>query len=493
MNVLYITTDQMRADTLGVAGNRLGATPRLDALAREGCWSPRMYCVQPLCMPSRATMITGMSPRGHRVWSNGVNLDPSLPTVGEMLAAGGHATALIGKAHFCTYWRQEGVDPGQSLETPEAWVDGAVAPNWNGPYYGFDHVELTLRHNYIAQGHIRRDPVAGISEPDPSKIEHAVETPLWSGGWKSALPESQHPTTWIADRTITYMREKRGQPFFLWASIPDPHHPFAPSKPYSELFDPDQMELPPTFGDDLDGKPDHVRDYAAGRFATDMEGSGAGWEDLPGIPEPAWRQTLAFYYGMCRQIDHAVGRMLDALNELDIADETAVIFTSDHGELLGDHGLLYKGPFAYEGLQRVPFVARIPGAPAGITLNGLGSQIDLAPTFLDLAGISPPPQMVGAPRTDWLHGGPGRDQALIEFEGRYSEFRSRTLVTNDWKLTRYEGGPVSELYSLSADPLERENRYHDPDSAGVRAELSDRLAGALMAAESRYPVPTVHA
>ncbi len=289
------------------------------------------------------------------------------------------------------------------------------------------------------------------------------------------------------------MRRNRDKPFFLWASIPDPHHPFAPSKPYSELYDPDRMELPPTFGDDLAGKPDHIRDYAAGRPATGLEGAGAGWEDLPSIPEAAWRQTLAFYYGMCRQIDGAVGRMLDALDELGIADETAVIFTSDHGEMLGDHGLLYKGPFAYEGLQRVPFVARLPGAPSGITLEGLGSQIDLAPTFLDLAGIPAPPQMVGAPCTDWLRGGPGRKQALIEFEGRYSGLRSRTLVTPDWKLTRYGGGADSELYSLTEDPLERENRFNDPDSAGVRAELSDRLAGEMMAAESRYPVPTVHA
>jgi arylsulfatase A-like enzyme len=483
----------MRADTLGIAGNRMGATPRLDALAREGSWSPRMYCVQPLCMPSRATMITGMSPRGHRVWANGVNLDPALPTIGDILAGRGHATALIGKAHFCTYWQQEGVDRDQSLETPDAWAGGAVAPDWNGPYYGFEHVELTLLHNYVAQGHIRRDPIAGISDPDPSVIEHAVEPPLWSGGWKSALPVAQHPTTWIADRAIAFMREKRGQPFFLWASIPDPHHPFAPSKPYSELFDPDRMELPPTFDDDLEGKPDHVRDYAAGRFATGLEGAGAGWEDLPGIPEAAWRQTLAFYYGMCRQIDDSVGRMLDALEDLGIANETAVIFTSDHGEMLGDHGLLYKGPFAYEGLQRVPFIARLPGAPAGITLEGLGSQIDLAPTFLDLAGIAAPPQMVGAPRTDWLRGGPGRDHALIEFEGRYSGLRSRTLVTSDWKLTRYEGGSCSELYALSEDPLERENLYHDSAYASTRAGLTDRLAGAMLEAESRYPVPTVHA
>ena len=494
MNILYITTDQMRADTLGVAGNRLGATPRLDRLAAEGAWSPRMYCVQPLCMPSRATMITGMTPRGHRVWSNGVNLDPTLPTVGGILGAGGYATALIGKAHFCTYWRPDEAEPAQTLETGEAWAAGEVAAGWNGPYYGFDHVEFTLRHNYVAQGHIRRErDAARPMAEDLSGPEHALETPLWSGGWKSALPLSEHPTDWVAERAVAYMREHREDPFFLWASIPDPHHPFAPSLPYSELFDPDRMELPETFGDDLAGKPDHVRRYAAGQYETDMEGSGAGWEDLPGIPEAAWRQTLAFYYGMCRHIDDAVGTMLDGLEELGLADRTAVIFTSDHGELLGDHGLLYKGPFAYEGLQRVPFVARLPGAPAGVALDGLGSQIDLAPTFLELAGISPPPQMVGAPRSGWLRGGPGRDQALVEFEGRYSGLRSRTLVTRDWKLTRYEGGPASELYALSEDPLERRNLYSDPGFAARRTELGKRLTGAMLEAESRFPVPTVHA
>ncbi len=493
MNVLYITTDQMRADTLGIAGNPVGATPRLDRLAREGAYSPRMYCVQPLCMPSRASMVTGMTPRGHRVWSNGVNLDPSLPTIGKILSEHGYATGLVGKAHFCTYWQQPGVDPEQSLETPQAWVDGIVAPDWNGPYYGFDHVELTLRHNYVAQGHIRRDWDAAGHSADLSGIERALEPPRWTGGWKSSLPVEQHPTTWVAERAVAYMRANRSRPFFLWASIPDPHHPFAPSKPYADLYDPAAMELSPTFGGDLAGKPDHVRAYAAGRPGGGMEGSGAGWDDLPAISEAAWRQTLAFYYGMCRQIDDAVGRMLDALDELGIADQTAVIFTSDHGELLGDHGLLYKGPFAYEGLQRVPFVARLPQAPEEISLQGLGSQIDLAPTFLDLAGIPQPAQMVGRPFTDWLHGGPGRRQALIEFEGRYSQLRSRTLVTRDWKLTRYEGGPTSELYALADDPLERRNLYEDPDFAVKRTELTDRLAGAMLEAESRYPEPVVHA
>ena len=493
MNILYITTDQMRADTLGIVGNALGATPRLDRLAREGAHSGRMYCAQPLCMPSRATMVTGMTPRGHRVWSNGVNLDPSLPTVGQILSEHGYATALVGKAHFCTYWRPPGIAMEQALETPRAWEDGTVAPDWHGPYYGFEHVDLTLRHNYVAQGHIRRDLDAAGHSADHSGIEHAIDPPLWPGGWKSGLPVEQHPTNWVAERAVDYMRAQGSRPFFLWASIPDPHHPFAPSQPYADMYDPAAMELPPTFGDDLAGKPEHVGDYAAGRVGTEMEGSGSGWEDLPAIPETAWRQTLAFYYGMCRQIDDAVGTMLDALDELGIADRTAVIFTSDHGELLGDHGLLYKGPFAYEGLQRVPFVARLPGAPGGIALDGLGSHIDLAPTFLDLAGIEPPPQMVGRPFTDWLRGGPGRSQALIEFEGRYSRLRSRTLVTRDWKLTRYEGGATSELYSLADDPLERRNLYHEPGYSRQRIELTDRLAGAMLEAESRYPEPTVHA
>ncbi len=483
----------MRADTLGVAGNRYGATPRIDALAGQGAWSDRMYCVQPLCAPSRASMITGMTPRGHGVWSNGLTLSEDLPTVGAELAAAGYATALIGKAHFSIYWQHPDLPPERALETPQAWADGLVPEDWNGPYYGFDHVELTLRHNYVRGGHIRRQQEANGKFRDLADVQHAIEPPIWEGAWKSALPVEQHPTTWVAERTIAYLREHRQEPFFLWASIPDPHHPFAPSGHYADLYDPDEIDLPETFGSDLNGKPEHVRDYAAGRLQRDMEGSGAGSADLSTMSTAAWRQVTAFYYGMCRQIDDAVGNILDALDELGLADDTLVIFSADHGELLGDHSLLYKGPFAYEGLQRVPFVARMPGAPGGLSLPGLGSQIDLAPTFCDVAGIAVPPHMQGRPMTGWLNGGAGRSSALCEFQGRYFDFCSRTLVTQDWKLTRYAGGPCSELYDLANDPGERFNLYDSADHASVRTELTERLLEEVLLAEGRWPPPVVHA
>ncbi len=452
-----------------------------------------MYCVQPLCMPSRSSMITGMTPRGHGVWSNGLPLDPGIPTFSRALADSGYATALIGKAHFSVYDRYRGLAPGDSRETAQSWSDGSVTAAWQGPYYGFEHVELTLTHNSVAHGHIRADLEAGGDFADLTGIEHALVDPLWPGGWKSALPVEHHPTTWVAERSAEYLHGIGDRPFFLWASFPDPHHPFAPSGHYADLFDPQQMDLPASFGADLTGKPEHVRQYAGGELPGRMEGSGAGFENLAALPPPVWQQILAYYYGMCRHIDDGVGMILDALDRAGLAESTTVIFTSDHGELLGDQGLLYKGPYAYEGLQRVPFIARLPGAPTGATLPNLGSHIDLAPTFCDLAGIGVPDHMSGRPMTEWLSGGAGRDRVLIEFQGRYSPVNSRTLVTESHKLTRYAGGPISELYDLREDPNELNNLYRRPESARLRHELGERLLTEMLLAESCYPRPVVHA
>ena len=265
MNVVFITTDQMRADSLGCAGNPIVRTPHLDRLAAEGVLAERMYVAQPLCMPSRSTIITGTTPRVHGVWTNGIALDPEVPTFGHMLSDAGYHTALIGKAHFRPYGFDGGEADPAEVEREDTWEQSLVPEDWHGPYYGFEHVDLTLRHHYLRQGHIGRDLRERAPESiDLIGIEHALEDPTWDGAWKNGLPLEHHPSTWITDRTINYLENAGEEPFFVWASFPDPHHSFTAPKPYCDAYDPADMRIPEFTDADLDGKPPHVREVVEG-------------------------------------------------------------------------------------------------------------------------------------------------------------------------------------------------------------------------------------
>ena len=495
MNVVFITTDQMRADSLGCAGNPIARTPNLDRLAAEGVRAEQMYVAQPLCMPSRSTIITGTTPRTHGVWTNGVALDPDIPTFGQLLSDAGHHTALIGKAHLRPYGFDGGAADPMEVEREDTWEQGLVPDDWHGPYYGFDHVDLTLRHHYLKQGHIGRDLRERAPESiDLIDIEHALEEPTWVGAWKNAVPLEHHPSTWITDRTVKYLENAGEEPFFVWASFPDPHHSFTAPKPYCDHFDLADMRIPEYTDADLDGKPPHVRDVIEGRVVK-HEGWGAGAGDLPALTDTDWCQIHAQYYGMVELIDDSVGRILAALEEQGLAENTAVIFTSDHGELFGDHGLLYKGPFPYEGLYRLPFVARIPGVTrVGTMATGPGTLLDLAPTFSDLAGVDALPSFQGRSMLPWLGGGEGREAVLVEFVSRYyPEMTLMTVVTGRWKLTHYPNADRGELYDLQEDPGELVNRWGDSAAADAQRELEGRLLDLTANAIGRLPTPLSHA
>lgn len=499
MNILLIITDQMRADSLGMAGNRSARTPHLDKFAATGAISERMYCAHPLCMPSRSSIITGATPAAHRVWSNGVALDPQIPVIGDQLSESGYSTCLIGKAHFRPYGFEDGesdTDTGAvEVEYEDNWINGSIPDDWNGPYYGFDEAYLTLRHNDVRGGHAGRDIEA--AHPGAWKMtdsDHALEQNEWIGAWKSGLPIDCHASEWITEKSIQYMTRDKEAPFFLTASFPDPHHPFAPSEPFASLINPDEIELPASHGASVDSKPPHVRDYLHGKIDK-HEGWGAGADDLPSISERSWKEILAYYYGTVAHIDDCVGRILEALDDLGLSDKTAVFFTSDHGELLGDHGLLYKGPFPYEGLYRVPFIARVPGVTQpGSRLPDLGSHIDFAPTFADLAGQNALPSYQGASMLPWLAGGDGREIVNIEFISRYfPDLESATVISERWKLIHYSEAPFGELYDLEADPMEMNNLWDEPAVSDIRHRLETRALDDALKTRQRLPWPTSHA
>jgi arylsulfatase A-like enzyme len=489
MNVLLITTDQQRADTLGCAGNPLQATPRLDAFAAQGTRYVAARTQNPLCQPARATILTGTYPSTHGVTCNGIDLpaDAEERSIATLLARSGFATAIIGKAHFATAFPYF---PTGKVESVEG--SARVDPEWQGPYFGFEHAELLLfGHNLrIADLMGRWNWIYG---PPPFGLHYArylfrdgfdrgaerirLMQPEAAGAawdhtqtWRNALPEQEHPTTWVADRSVEWLRGVDG-PFFGWISFPDPHHPMDPPAPWCDRYAPeDALEiLPAIHEDEFVDKPPLQRILARGLRGRPLEWANPGGATL--TREELARMT-AGYYGMVAQLDQAIGRVLDVLDERGIAEETLVIVTTDHGEFLGEHQLIFKGPFGYDSLLRVPLLLRGPGVAAGVVADAPVGTIDLAPTILGATGLDIP---------DWMEGrqlaASPRDYVLTENDfDIVASIPMRTITTARYKLHRYLDAPFGELYDLGDDPGELVNRYDDPSYAATRADLTALLA-----------------
>jgi arylsulfatase A-like enzyme len=484
VNVVLVTTDQHKATTLGTYGDPLGATPALDRLAATGVRFAQCRTQNPFCQPARATILTGQYPSTHGVIRNGIDLpaEAAAESVATILAAAGHATALVGKAHFASYY------PDFPTGRPEAVVDSAcVPPDWHGPYFGFQHVELvTDVHNirlapdvgrwnwgfgpppfglHYARHLFRDGHARGVERLRLMQPEAAGQTWDHTQTWKNQLPEEDHHTTWTADRAITWLA-RAPEPFFLWASFADPHHPFDPPRPWCDRYDPADMlqVLPPARPEELDRKPPFHRAWTEGFRGTPFAWANPGWTLLS---ERERCTLLAAYYGMVSQLDHAVGRIVEALDARGLAERTLIVFTADHGDYLGDHQMMLKGPIHYEALVRVPLVLRGPGMPAGTVVTDPVGTIDLAPTMLGACGLPIPHWVEGRPLLDQP-----REWVLTEDDILRGSMAFRTLTTRGHRLTRSLHDPDGgELYDLRNDPGEFDNRWDDPASAHTRREL----------------------
>ncbi|MET1002006.1 MAG: sulfatase-like hydrolase/transferase [Acidimicrobiia bacterium] len=501
MNVLLITTDQQRADTLGCAGSPLGATPRLDAFAAQGTRFSKARTQHVLCQPARATILTGTYPSTHGVTCNGIDLPAdaearSLPT---LLGEAGHRTALFGKAHFATTF------PFLSTGQVES-VDGSalVPAEWNGPYFGFEHLEMTIfGHNlriadlmgrwnwafgpppfglHYARYLFRDGPEKGYERLRLMQPEAAGATWDYTQTWKNQIAEEDHPTTWIADRAVDWLGQV-DEPFFAWVSFTDPHHPMDPPAPWFDRYDPaDVLEvLPEIHANEFDNKPPPHARVSQGMRGTPME-----WANPGGAlytREELARMTAA-YYGMVAQLDNAIGRVLDVLDERGIAEDTLVLISSDHGEFLGEHQMIFKGPFGYDSLLRVPLLVRGPDVPVGAVVDEPVGTIDIAPTALAAAGLAIPEWMEGRPLLD-----SPREHCLTENDFSIINWLPmRTLTTPDYKLHAYLEHPFGELYDLEDDPGEVVNRFDDPAYAAIRADLEALLKATMNHDARREPI-----
>ena len=485
-NILLITTDQQHFSTLGVTNPQI-KTPALDRLAREGMRFERAYCTNPTCSPSRASMITGLYPAWHGCWAIGVKLPEDVPTIGDSLQADGYETILVGKAHFQPLKSEPG---SESIECQPLMRDLDFWRGFHGPWYGFQHVETARMHGN--ESHAGQHYGIWLEEKGltnwkdyfqqwPPSPDDRYAGPYYtrdSQVWD--LPEEFHHTHWIGERTVANMERcvQEDQPFFLWASFFDPHPPYTLPEPWASMYDPADMQpgqflpgefenMPPQYEKTLQADPD-FSDYAE-----------PGGQGLHGFhshqhTEDEMRRSMACYYGMISLIDSEIGRILNALDRLGIAENTLILFTTDHGHFLGQHGLIAKGAFHYEDLLRIPMIVRYPGqVPGGAVSQALQSQVDFAPTWLAAVGIPIPGLMQGVNQLEVWRGAEekARDHALIENRHNPTSVHLRTYVNERYKITVYRSADYGELFDLQNDPQEHCNRWNDPEYQPVKADL----------------------
>ena len=504
-NILLITSDQQHWNTIGIH-NREIRTPNLDRLAREGTMFTRAYCPNPTCTPSRASIITGTYPSQHGAWTLGTKLMEDRHTVGEDFLAAGYRTALVGKAHFQPL---RSTEEFPSLEAYPLLQDLDFWKHFHGPFYGFGHVELA--RNHTNEAHVGQHYAIWMEEKGclnwrdyflpPTGTMDRTQTYTWH------LPEEFHYNTWIAERTNALLEQfkERNEPFFLWSSFFDPHPEYLVPEPWASMYDPDSLTVPSVVPGEHDHNPPHFRmtqedqpDFSH-LYESGYEIHGYhshlyyGYGDKRKLTDYDRKKLVAVYYGMISMMDKYIGKILDQLDALGLADETIVVFTSDHGHFFGQHGLQAKGGFHYEDLIRVPFIVRYPGhVPAGRTCDAIQSLVDLAPTFLSFCGLPIPRSMTGVNQKDvWLgRKASARDHAICEFRHEATTIHQKTYVDARYKITVYYNQTYGELFDLEEDPGELRNRWHDPAYSALKSELLLKYIWAEMGKEP-LPMPRI--
>nr|WP_306265688.1 sulfatase-like hydrolase/transferase [Pararhizobium sp. IMCC3301] len=512
-NFLLISTDQQRADHLGCYGANLLKTPNIDALALHGTRYENAYVASPVCMPNRASLVTGRMPSLHGVRHNGLNLELGTLTFAEALRRAGWRTSLSGKPHFQCVTQNPARLGNRSGEEPviearcrkNGRYDQEIGQLWHDcperslqlPYYGFESVDLAVGHGDQVDGHYTGWLRAqGVSPSELRGPENALAgSPRQTiQAWRTAVPEELYPTSYIHRATIDHLRsyaQTPGTPFFHWASFCDPHHPFTPPGKYWDLYKPQDVELPASFN----AAPGSEFVRTLMRMRQNGQANLAGTSAIA-VSEDELRAALALTYGMIAMIDDAVGEIMSSLGSLGLADNTIVIFLSDHGDLMGEHGLMFKGPYHYRGMTRIPLIWSDPRSPRGAVVTAPVSTIDLAATILETAAVPPFNGLQGRPFKDRAGADTAtRNSVLIEDEiqsevaGHDVRGRVRTLLSEGWRLTIYDGLNHGELYNLNHDPHELENLWTQPHAAARRAEMTEQLLREMIFHSETSPLP----
>ncbi|MHC4993968.1 MAG: sulfatase family protein [Planctomycetota bacterium] len=439
-NILWYCTDQQRFDTIRALGNEHVNTPAIDQLVANGTSFTHAYCQSPICTPSRASFMTGMYPaRVHNTRNGNDTFPDHPPLISKLIADSGYDCGMIGKFHLTSSGKrtEPRLDDGYSF-----WkFSHAPRDDWDE---GHDYAEWVRANG-----------------GDLDAMRESEER----------VPPEHHQTTWATEMAIEFINRERDadQPWMLNINIYDPHPPFIPPKAYADRYNPDDMPGPYFQESDFEQQ---------ARLADcDFQGEVRSPEDHEA------KKYQALYYAMIEQIDDQFARLLKALDDAGQRDNTVIVFTSDHGEALGDHGLMWKGCRFYEGLVRVPLIFSWPGRfVEGRQVDGLVELLDLTATVLEIAGVEQPEYQQGRSLMPILTGeGPGDefrefvrseyfDALDPHFTGGSGAFATM-YRDRRYKLSVYHGKGVGELYDMENDPWEFNNLWDDPEHLTLKNEL----------------------
>lgn len=509
-NFLFITSDQQHFMTMGY-NNPQVKTPNLDRLAAEGMISDRAYCPNPTCTPTRASMITGTYPSQHGAWTLGTKLPEDTQTLGDILLANDYSTTLIGKAHFQPLAE---TDEYPSLESYPIMQDLEFWKNYKEKFYGFETIEL-LR-NHTTESHVGQhyaiwleqkgftdwkdyylQPTGNMDPNHYQRLEDIVEQNnnmlgaerTW-GNWE--IPIEAHYNTWISERTNYYLEQAKleDKPFFIWSSFPDPHPEYFVPEPYASMYDPNEIDLKLLVEGEI-SNPLVERAHQLNPDFSEFRESGWGIHGCHSHcqEEAELRKDVALYYGMVTFMDEHIGKILDKLETLNLADKTLVMFTTDHGHFFGQHGLIRKGPFHYEDAIKVPFITKFPSHVASNQRsNSLLSLVDITPTVLDVLGIQIPIHMTGVSQKGVLFGEVENVRKWIICENKHEQnnLNMRTFVNERYKITVYQKHDFGDLYDLEADPDELNNLWDNPDYYDLKMEMLQLYIDAELEKESIF-------
>jgi arylsulfatase A-like enzyme len=423
-NVLIIHTDQHRWDCLGAYGNRDIRTPHLDSLAADAITFDNSFCAHPVCTPSRYSLLTGLYPHQHLGLTNHSTLPAGLATFPRLLRQSGYRTHAVGKMHFTPAYLDVGFD---RMELAEQHGPGRYADDY---------------HRWLAaQGLCDRvDLVDQVAEYRRLASEEYYQT---FGAQPSDLDEAHHSTTWIGNRAVAALDQWRDENELLMVGFIKPHHPFDPPAPWHAMYDPAGLSLLPGWTPTLIHKD-----------------TGRGYFDCSQLTESRLRRVMAYYYATISQIDHHIGRILGLLKARGLYDQTLILFTSDHGEYMGFHHRLLKGYRLFDPLARVPLILKPPGGGGGRRDRRLVSGVDVAPTLLAAAGLTPARGMKGL---NLLDPALARPAVLTAGDGEHM------VRTSTRKLLVRAEPSRSMFFDLQADPLEMTNLIDEP---GRQAEIA---------------------
>ena len=478
-NILWYCADQQRYDTIHALGNSHIHTPCLDSLCEEGTAFTRAYTQCPICTPSRATFLTGRYPNTHHVYrNNNEYFPPHEVLVTKLLAEAGYDCALAGRLHLSLARK------GNYERRPDDGYRKFFWSNHPNPDYPYGH-------DYA----IWLEEEKGV---DIVELYGAL-----SGQVGAGVPTEYHQTTWCSEMAIRFINEKRDGPWLMSINPFDPHPPFDPPQEYLDRYDPETLPYPLFRESDIERQKtfrnldQHTKDAINPLTSSNQYNiTGTVERGLMGsVPPSSYdaRLAIACYYAQIELIGDQLRRIIDTLDKTGQRENTLIIYMSDHGELLGDHGLIYKGCRFFESLVHVPLIISWPAKGVkSIRSDALVELVDLAPTLLEAAGLEVPYNMQGKSLLPIITGQKDpdyhKDHVISEYNDALANMPDKShgamYFDGRYKIIIYEGETFGELFDLESDPGEFVNLWDDPNSSDLKSELIMRHFQAYLATTS---------